>query len=238
MYGVSTNCLLETKLEDALALLSDITSTVEIMDDGLHYLDSAEVPESFSYTYFLHAPARGVNIASQLEPIRKASVKVIKDCLKIGSDIEAKGVVVHPGYFTWTVEKDVGVFQLEKSLIEINQISDEYSMPFFIENMPKWDYFFLQTPEDLSLIKDFPLALDVGHAHMNNCLDEFLKAEVSHFHIHDNEGFLDSHLAIGDGNIDFAPVYEKIAESRGCPIVETATFDSAKRSVNILKRHK
>lgn len=238
MYGVSTHCLSDKSLETALLLLSDITSIVEIMDDGLHYLNSPEILESFTFTYYMHAPSRSVNIASHLEPIRKASVEVISHCISIASEVSARGVVVHPGYFSWLSEKDVGIFQLQKSLIELKKISEDCSTPFFIENMPKWDYFFLQTPDDLPLIADIPFALDVGHANINGCLDEFLKTDVSHFHIHDNDGLSDSHLAIGDGNIDFAQVYEKISEGKGCPVIEAGTFDGVIRSIHALNRQR
>ncbi|WFN37633.1 sugar phosphate isomerase/epimerase [Methanomicrobium antiquum] len=236
MFGVSTNCLINKPLNSALSILADLTSVVEVMDDGPHFLDSSEILKSFSFKYFLHAPSRGVNISSHLEPIRKASVEVIRHCVSIGSEVDAQGIIVHPGYFGWADERDICAFQLQKSLIEIIEFSKEYSTKVFIENMPKWDFFFLKTPEELSLISGFPLALDVGHANTNNCLNEFLKHDISHFHLHDNEGFLDSHLAIGDGNIDFAPVFKKIAESGRCPIIETDTLDSAIRSVNLLKK--
>ncbi|MBN2733478.1 MAG: sugar phosphate isomerase/epimerase [Methanomicrobiaceae archaeon] len=238
MYGVSTHCLSDKPLDSALVTLADITSIVEIMDDGLHYLDSPEILQSFSFTYYMHAPSRGVNIASHLEPIRKASVEVISHCISIASEVNAKGVVVHPGYFGWISQKDVGIFQLQKSLIEITKLSEEFSTPYFVENMPKWDYFFLQRPEDLSLIADIPFALDVGHANMNGCLEEFLEVDVSHFHIHDNDGLSDSHLAIGDGNIDFAPVYDKIQKGKGCPVIEAGTLDGVIRSIHALKREK
>lgn len=236
MYGVSTHCLLDKPLDKALSLLADITSVVEIMDDGQHFLDSHEILESFSFTYYMHSPSRGVNISSQLEPIRKASVEVIKHCMTVGSMADAKGVVVHPGYFGWHSERDVGIFQLQKSLLEIKKHSDDLSVPFFIENMPKWDYFFLQTPDDLCLFSDLLFALDVGHANMNNCLGDFLKMDVSHFHLHDNDGLSDSHLAVGDGTIDFAPVLKKILENGGCPVIETNSFDAAIRSINALNR--
>ena len=92
MFGVSTHCLSENPIETALTLLADITSTVEVMDDGLHYLDSPEILESFSFTYYMHAPSRGVNIASHLEPIRKASVEVIYSFVSIEGDLDNEGV--------------------------------------------------------------------------------------------------------------------------------------------------
>jgi len=47
------------------------------MDDGRHYLESADLLENYSFAYSLHAPSRSINIACIHEPIRKASVDVI-----------------------------------------------------------------------------------------------------------------------------------------------------------------
>ena len=64
--------------------------------------------------------------------------------------------------------------QLTKSLSDLTCLAEEYSVRYFIENMGNWEYFFLKTPDELSLIGDTPFALDVGHAHQNHCLAEFL----------------------------------------------------------------
>ena len=64
--------------------------------------------------------------------------------------------------------------QLTKSLSELSLLAKEYSVRYFIENMGNWEYFFLKTPDELPLIGDIPFALDVGHAHQNHCLAEFL----------------------------------------------------------------
>ncbi|MBO4521871.1 MAG: TIM barrel protein [Methanomicrobium sp.] len=237
MYGVSTYCLIDKPLENALTLLSDVTKVVEVMDDGLHYMDTPDILHSFSFTYYIHAPARTVNIASHLDVIRKASVEVIRHAMDIGADVNAKGVVFHPGFSPWLQERDVSIFQLQKSLIELKKHSEEISMPIFVENMPKSKFFFLQKPDELSYFSDFEFALDVGHAHICGVLDGFLKARVSHLHIHDNKGNADTHGAIGDGTIDFAPVYDLIKKGGAFPILEADSFDGILRSITQFKRN-
>ena len=78
MYGVSTFCLHKEPLTTALEKISSISDYIEVMDEGLHYLDSAEQLLSYSTRFSIHAPCRGTNIASLLEPIRRASVEVIE----------------------------------------------------------------------------------------------------------------------------------------------------------------
>jgi sugar phosphate isomerase/epimerase len=233
MYGVSTFCLHNLPLTEALDQISRVTGFIEIMDEGLHYLDSAEPLMSYSARYSIHAPCRGTNIASLLEPIRRASVEVIARCFAIAAEVNA-GVVVHPGYFAWAEERMKAGEQLAKSLSELTVLGQELSVTCFIENMGNWDYFFLKTPEDLSLIGDTPFALDVGHAHQNHCLAEFLRFPAAHYHLHDNEGREDSHLAVGKGTIDFEPVIKTIRKNKVIPVIEVATFEGVIESIRML----
>jgi len=104
MFAVSTFCLHSVSLTAALDQLTAITDHIEIMDDGLHHLDSADPLMSYSARYTIHAPCRGTNIASLLEPIRRASVEVVRQCFVIAAEVNA-GVVVHPGYFACAEER-------------------------------------------------------------------------------------------------------------------------------------
>jgi sugar phosphate isomerase/epimerase len=234
MFGVSTHCLHDHPLETALERLTAVTATVEIMDDGIHYVESAELLERFTFRYFFHAPSRGVNIASQLEPIRKASVEVIAACFAVAGEANAD-VVIHPGYYAWQAEREAAEEKLRQSLAELKAHAAEHSIRFFIENMPNWQHFFLRSPEELPLIDDIGLALDIGHAHLNDCLDEFLRCPVAHFHIHDNDGREDSHDPVGAGTIDFSGVVAAISQNHAVPIIEVGTFEGAVESIERLK---
>jgi sugar phosphate isomerase/epimerase len=233
MFGVSTFCLHQESLASALDKISTVSDYIEVMDEGQHYLDSAELLLGYSKKFSLHAPCRGTNIASLLEPIRRASVEVTKQCFRIASEVNAS-VVVHPGYFAWAEERIKAERQLRTSLSDLNWLGQEYSVQFFIENMGNWDYFFLKTPDEICLLGDTPFALDVGHAHQNNCLNEFLDVPARHYHLHDNNGKVDSHLAIGEGTIDFGPVINVIQKNRITPVVEVATWEGVLKSIHNL----
>jgi sugar phosphate isomerase/epimerase len=235
MFGISTFCLHQEPLSTALEKISPFTGFIEVMDEGLHYLDSAEPLLSYSHLFSIHAPCRGTNIASLLEPIRRASVEVIEQCLCIAAEVKA-GVVVHPGYFAWAEERIRAERQLGVSLGDLTQLGKEYSVPFYIENMGNWDYFLLKTPDELPLIGDIPLALDVGHAHQNHCLPEFLVVPAGHYHLHDNNTKEDSHVAIGEGTIDFEPVMKAVRKNNIIPVIEVATFDGVQKSIRALNR--
>jgi len=233
MFGVSTFCLHQEPLSTALDTIGSVSDHIEIMDEGLHYLESAELLLSYPAKYSIHAPCRGTNIGSLLEPIRKASIEVMTQCFAIAAEVNA-GVVVHPGYFAWAEERDKAERQLKKSLSDLFRIGEEYSVRYFIENMGNWEYFLIKTPKELPLIGDTPFALDVGHAHQNHCLAEFLQFPAAHYHLHDNGGHEDSHLALGEGTIDFKPVVQAIRHNNVIPIIEVATFEGVVKSIRTL----
>ncbi len=119
MFGVSTFCLHQEPLTTALDTIGSVSDYIEIMDEGLHYLESAEPLLSYPAKYSIHAPCRGTNIASLLEPIRKASIEVMTQCFAIAAEVNA-GVVVHPGYFAWAEEREKAERQLKKSLSDLS----------------------------------------------------------------------------------------------------------------------
>lgn len=233
MFGVSTFCLHSESLTSALDKISSVSDYIEVMDEGLHYLESAEALMSYSTKFSIHAPSRGTNIASLLEPIRQASVDVIARCIRIAAEVNA-GVVVHPGYFAWAEERVKAEKQLRTSLSDLSNIGKEFSVQYLVENMGNWDYFFLKTPDELPLIGDTPFALDVGHAHQNHCLEEFLGVPASHYHLHDNNGKEDLHLPIGEGTIDFKPVIKAVQKNGIIPVIEVATMEGVLKSIGVL----
>lgn len=233
MFGVSTFCLHQESLTTALDKISSISDYIEVMDDGLHFLESAEPLMSYAEKFSIHAPSRGTNIASLLEPIRQASVDVIAQCFRIAAEVNA-GVVVHPGYFAWAEERSKAEQQLRASLSDLSYLGQEFSVQYLVENMGNWDYFFLKSPDELHLIGDTPFALDVGHAHLNHCLSEFLDVPTGHYHLHDNNGTVDSHLAIGEGTIDFIPVIKALQKNRIIPVIEVGTMEGVLKSIQRL----
>lgn len=233
MFGVSTFCLHREPLSSALEQLSDVTDLVEVMDDGPHYIQNADLLENYSLNYTMHAPSRGVNIASLLEPIRRASVEVTVECFRVAAVVNGT-IVVHPGYFAWEQERPQAEKQFLESVKELTQAAEDLSVRFCIENMGDWDYFFLRTPDELPLIGDAGFALDVGHANLNHCLLEFLDAHIDHIHLHDNNGEKDMHSPVGEGDIDFRAVMSAIRRDNATMIIEVDTFDGVVSSAKKL----
>jgi len=234
MIGISTYCLIEEPLSDALDRLSGLTDRIEVMDEGLHFAESPELFESYSADFTIHAPFHGLNIACVFEPIRTASVGVITDCFAVAAEIGAL-VVLHPGYFAWENERELAGRQFKKSLAELTAAAHERSVTFSFENMGSMNFFNLRTPDDLAIIGDSEFTLDVGHANLNGCLPDFLAAPFCHMHLHDNNGRQDSHSTVGEGNIDFRPVMSAMKQKNATAVIEVRTFDGAVESLRALE---
>jgi sugar phosphate isomerase/epimerase len=234
MLGISTYCLHQRPLAEVLEALTPLTDCVEIMDDGPHFLASAGPLASFPFRYCFHAPARGVNIASLHEPIRRASVEVLIQCFGVAAEVDGS-VVIHPGYFTWPGEREAAEGRFRRSLSELRREAGERGVRFSIENMGNWDYFFLRFPEEVPMLDGVDLALDVGHANLNGCLDRFLPCRIAHVHLHDNDGSKDSHAPVGTGTIDFRPVMDAVRRDGATPIIEVETMEGVIRSLEALK---
>jgi sugar phosphate isomerase/epimerase len=226
MLGISTLCLHHEPLPLALERISEVTGSVEVMDEGLHRLETAEPLLSHTCTFSIHAPCRGINLASLLESIRRASVEMMEECFAIAAEVNAP-VVVYPGYFAWHEERDRAELQLRCSIADLSRAAREYSVQYAVENMWNWEYFLLKTPAELPLIDGCGFTLDVGHAHQNHCLSAFLDHPAQHYHLHGNDTSEDSPWGVGKGTIDFGPVMEAIRKSGGSPMIEVADFDEA-----------
>lgn len=69
--------------------------------------------------------------------------------------------------------------------------------------------------------------LDIGHAHINSHLEEFLARpfdRIFNMHLHDNHGKQDQHLALGEGGIDWGAVLERVARECYAGIVTFEFF--------------
>ncbi|MGA2699451.1 MAG: sugar phosphate isomerase/epimerase family protein [Methanoregula sp.] len=234
MIGISTYCLIEEPLFEALDRLFGLTDRIEVMDEGLHFVSSPEIFGSYSGDFTIHAPFHGLNIACVFEPIRTASVGVITDCFAVAAEIGAP-VVLHPGYFAWENEREQANRQFKKSLRELTDAARELSAEFSFENMGSMNFFNLRTPDDLAIMGDSKFTLDVGHANLNGCLPDFLAAPFSHMHLHDNNGKQDSHSTVGDGNIDFPAVMKAMRREHATAVIEVKSFEGVLTSLAVLE---
>lgn len=236
MLGISTLCLSDYKLEDALEYLSKEKDYVEIVSEGYHDIKKyGDVLDSFSLRYSIHSPFIGLDIANIRDEIRNTSLNIIRDTIDASIKYNPLILIVHPGMIVAKHLKKDNIKAFKKSILYLSELSLEYSIDIALENMPL-KFLFLTQPDELGLIDELKFCLDIGHANITKNIDEFLYTDIDHVHIHDNDGISDDHLGLGYGNIDIRSVLEKLKNKRKIPnlVVELNRREDIEPSIKLL----
>jgi sugar phosphate isomerase/epimerase len=179
--------------------------------------------DRYGLRYGLHS-ASFVNTA-EIEPtVRKGVQQHLIDYLELAHDLEAEYLVLHFGYhfslfmdevFRCLIENYKPVVALaEKYRIPIgvetmNQVHKECEIVYLGVYIEEFKRVFEALPSEY-----FGLTLDVAHAELlpggaKSFMDEFPGKIVS-THISDNDKFLDRHLPVGAGKIEFPPIFKAL----------------------------
>ena len=138
---------MDRPLDEALGLISSRTDLAEILSDGPHSLFLAEETcYSFDLGYTVHAPVADVNIASENEHLRRATIRVLADLASVCDRIGAARLVIHPGHIWGEEVRDAARRALDRSLDDLAALQREVSVRFAIENMGAWDICFFREP--------------------------------------------------------------------------------------------
>ena len=236
MLWISTTCMRDTPLEIALESLGSLTRGIEIVDGGVHRIPAVSLLESFPYQYLIRLPQRDINPSSILEPVRQAAVAVITERFELASEVNAE-VVVDPGYVSTGADLMHAKRQLTRSCTDLLRSADEFGIRFMFRNMGRRDGNMVRYPEDLSRMSQIPLALDIGHAHVNGCLPRFLHEAASrNFYLYDCRDYSEEHLEIGRGTIHFDQVAAGMFANGARGIIDAPSFRSAHNSLIALRR--
>jgi len=203
-----------------------------------------EKKKSYNMTYSIHAPITDVNIAALNDGIREASVKDMIKTMECANLMEIDVITVHPGIYSMVISdvKKESITHAKRSLKVMEKAADDFGVTLAVENMPSFMIMMGQTPDELSHLidgTDLKICFDIGHANTLGCIDEFIdrfSGRIVNIHIHDNFGDNDSHMTIGDGNIDFTKVLPKLKGYKGNYIIEAKSLSSAIESKKRLEK--
>lgn len=228
--AASTLHLLDRPLEEAFPdLLGLGTRCIELADSGHHALNPKlverlqELRASYELSYSIHAPYADTNLSADDDLIREWILKRVRASIRFASELDARCVVVHPGWTTATDRFMKGrAWELNlRSLHWLLRYAEEYGVDMLIENVPGPTPYLMVSAEDFELFYEemeqpMGMVLDVAHAHLNGEVAEFIRRfgdRIRHVHVSDNDGESDQHLPLGDGGIDWGRV---MALLRGC----------------------
>ena len=176
---------------------------------------------------------------------QKFVVKSLAKTLDYASEIRVKRVTVQLGIdmsfsltsqkkYTHEVYPDYFTNHIYDALASLRQIASRNTF-LCIENVGGFRYPFV-----LNIIQQFlggklGLTLDIGHINRFKGIDKEREYNffynnrkyIKNCHIHDNNGEWDQHNIIGEGNIDFKPYFEFLADSDTNYIFEVRPKESA-----------
>jgi sugar phosphate isomerase/epimerase len=235
MIGISSYAYHSLPLYQALEHIEKISGCAEIYSEGMHDIfRNTQIPLSYNLKYCVHAPTTDLNIGSIREPIRLASIELVRKAASICTRIDAQILVVHPGYFSYSYDISAANAALKRSILEFADITQDTGVKICVENMPDWECFLFRYP-DLDLDGN-GLTLDVGHANTTETLNEFMEYNISHLHLHDNNGKKDEHTWIGNGNIDFNNLKKVLKNNNYIKVLENRNAEDVKKSMAALKK--
>ena len=188
------------------------------------YRDAGLLIDSF------HLPLSPENdIASFYETDRRAAVDGQRQWMECAAALGSRVVIQHPTTNGCDVDLegvDRYITQLDKSLKSLLETAEEHNLTIALENLPPrpGHFRFSSRPEHFERMArefDHPrigFCLDTGHALMSGgrevatAIFDAMSHRMAAFHLADNAGDRDSHLAPGHGLVDYAAVFRKIAE--------------------------
>ena len=244
--GASTLATFKNSLDDSLEFIESLgIKYVELLHQFPTEEFDLDVLNSFNLDYTIHAPFMDVNIAALGSKSRANSIEQIKDSVDLANQIDAKVVVVHPGLIPFLArEMPEEVYKIcDNSIKEIGDYSYDLGVNTTIENMPAFEAMIYQDMNRLNetLVEfDMGMTFDIGHAHHSGISpDEMYFDSIKHIHAHDNMGDDDSHLALGEGNIQLKDIITTFENKKydGIYMIEVNNKDSIKKSLEFFKNN-
>lgn len=183
---------------------------------------SHNVKLSFHIPYF-------INISEVLLPLRKTDISYLINCIQVASELKATHVTLHVGKFYWfPVEpwmRKKALKRFVKSLRKVLKVCEDNNVIVALENVvpiPNGSEYYLlgDSVEDFKYIfssidsKCLKFCLDTGHANMGEGVLEYVNNfhdKLNCIHYHDNNGFNDEHLPIGEGKVPWEDLAEELS---------------------------
>lgn len=192
--------------------------------------------------FTVHAPtsdAKGVRV--DLGRYSMSNIMIMKNVLKVASELNAKVLVLHGGDVRKSYHK--AYINTRKQIEEISIMARDYGIRLAIENLTGSRVGVL--PHEITSFREYGVlaCLDLGHAlltafKLGYPLEKFLLPDVLEVHIHDNHGRSDEHLPPGEGLMGWGYVEKLVKNTKPkyavLEIRRFSSFDSVKNSIKHL----
>jgi sugar phosphate isomerase/epimerase len=174
--------------------------------------------KDYEGTLTLHGPYIDLHPTSFDPLIREVSIQRYRQTLMVAKALNAEFMVIHSDYDLNKVYEGYEDYLLQQNIALWENLIKEFEdagITAVIENIHN------KTPHLIKRIIHeinspyLKACLDTGHAHvfgksnLVEWVDEY-KQYLAYIHLHDNNGEKDQHLPIGEGNIDFKDLFDKL----------------------------
>jgi len=192
----------------------------------------------------LHGPFADLNFSGGDPEIYKVTEKRITQCCECAKALDVHKMVLHSCFFP-VMPKNDPLYPLwsEQSAYLMENLSDKYNITFCVENL-------LDINPDIQVMimkaakghKGIRATLDAGHANLTrtpqNIWNTNLSPWLSHFHLSDNGGVYDDHIAVGTGTVDWDLFFASLNPQGGDIdfTIEVNGLDAVKKSVEYLEK--
>jgi len=178
----------------------------------------------------VHAPFFDLSPGAMEPLVREVTLRRLTQALQAAAHLGAHLMVVHPGYDRWRYPNLAGAWadHAARTFEPLLTLAEAYDCRLVLENI------YEETPGTLTALLDrldspwFGHCFDIGHWQLfgRESQEHWLAAVVPrllHLHLHDNHGQGDDHLPVGEGIIDFAPLFQALA---GMPASPSITLEA------------
>ncbi|WP_027416668.1 sugar phosphate isomerase/epimerase family protein [Aneurinibacillus terranovensis] len=201
---------------------------IELLMDGLEWDDMdgqiekmKKILRNEQLKYTVHPPAWDTNLTSENRAIRQTSFEEYKKSILFAHEIKAEHVVIHPGFcFSPIFDKVLARKRAEEYIQQLCNIAKPLGVKLAIENVGYKGTSIFTEEEFVVFLNDVDeiagYLIDTGHAHLNQWniprMIRSTKSRLFGVHLHDNSGNGDEHLPIGEGTVDWEPIFAEMRE--------------------------
>ncbi len=223
-------------------LATGLFKAIEVTySDNLMGVDSSDYNDAIKTLVKKYSPQvlvhiMGFNTSEECISLRSAIIHEFINCCRYVKSLGGNEIIMHSGYIGFGSHSPIEIpqsahptreqqyaraFDLSVNMFKIcSNIAREYGIHIYTENLNSETV--TETAEQLVAFvnaigeDNVSIIYDVGHAHYCGLnIVESVKTcgkLLQHTHIHDNRGNTDSHLAVGEADIDFKSFYKALKD--------------------------
>ncbi len=178
----------------------------------------------FNLKTLVHSCSWDLNLASINTAVRDASIKAVKDSIKLAHKIQAREVTVHPGHMTQPAFRKESTLLMQDSFQQIYEYAHKKNVPVSLEIMEKIKKEFVTDEGAMrevtgGLFDNFYYTLDLAHCDSTEEMFHLLDTmpHLSKLHISNRKG-PKYHTPIPEGDFPFAELLPRL-NAYGIPMV-------------------